>query len=169
MSVIRKYTKFNGGFWYVFGVIVTMILWEGIKMGSNVWISEWTGHSDETNNSFYMIGYAIFAGCYGIMAMIRSTVLITGSVKCSRLIYRRMTTKLLFAPLNEFFERIPIGRILNRLSKDVQVIDSDLAYGIGVFLATISTIIGDTLLCVYASSLWVLIPIIIFIYTCKKL
>lgn len=121
--MIKKYTKFNGGIWYIFGALTTMILWEGIKMGSNVWIAEWTGHSNESNNSYYLIGYAIFAGCYGIMAMIRSIVLLYGSIKCSRSIHRRMMTRLLFAPLNEFFERIPIGRILNRLSKDVQVID----------------------------------------------
>ncbi|KAL4492939.1 hypothetical protein ABPG72_020718 [Tetrahymena utriculariae] len=168
-SVIKKYTKLNGGLWYIIGAISSMILWESIKMGSNVWISEWTGHNQESNNSFFLIGYVIFACSYGFMALIRSAVLLSGSIKCSRIIYRRMVSKLLFASLNEFFERIPVGRILNRLSKDVQVIDQDLAYGIGVFLATISTIIGDTLLCVYASSLWVLIPIFIFIYACKRL
>jgi len=34
-----------------------------------------------------------------------------------------MVSRLLFAPLNEFFERIPIGRILNRFSKDINALD----------------------------------------------
>lgn len=146
-----------------------MVLWETVKMASNLWIAQWTSHSDQNNNTFYLTGYALFAAAYGAFAMIRTTVLLCGSVKSSRIIHRRMITSLLFAPLNEFFERIPVGRILNRLSKDVQVIDQDLAFAISMFLLKISTIIGDTTLCVYASSLYVLIPITVFIIACKQM
>lgn len=138
-------------------------------MGSNVWISRWTSGTDPDGNTSFLIGYGFLAITYGFFAMLRAGALLSGSVMSSRSVHRRMISSLLFAPLNEFFERIPIGRILNRLSKDVQVIDSDLAYTIGIFLATVSTIVGDTLLCVYASSLWVLIPIFIFMYVCKNL
>jgi ATP-binding cassette subfamily C (CFTR/MRP) protein 2 len=138
-------------------------------MGANVWISKWTANSGSGNNTSFLIGYGALAFTYGFFAILRAGALLSGSIHSSRTVHRRMITSLLFAPLNEFFERIPIGRILNRLSKDVSVIDSDLAYTIGIFLATVSTTIGDTLLCVYASSLWVLIPISIFMYACKKL
>lgn len=80
-----------------------------------------------------------------------------------------MMSSLLFAPLNEFFERVPIGRILNRISKDIQTIDGEIAYSIRNLLFSASTIIGDTFLCLYASSLWVLIPVLLFFFAAKKL
>ena len=38
-----------------------------------------------------------------------------------------MTLCLLYAPMNEFFERVPLGRIYNRLSKDLSVMELDIA------------------------------------------
>ncbi len=34
-----------------------------------------------------------------------------------------MMRGLLYAPLNEFFERVPVGRILNRFTKDIDMVD----------------------------------------------
>ena len=42
-------------------------------------------------------------------------------------IHKKMSHCLLYAPLNEFFDRVPLGRILNRLTKDVNIIDDILA------------------------------------------
>lgn len=42
-----------------------------------------------------------------------------------------MSLNLLYAPINEFFERIPLGRIYNRLSKDLAVMDLDINFAIG--------------------------------------
>jgi ABC-type multidrug transport system fused ATPase/permease subunit len=117
--VIKKYCKFNGGLFYVIAVVATLIIWEMVRMGSNVWISKWTANSKSGNNAPFLIGYGALAFMYGFFAMLRAGALLSGSVRASRSIHRRMISSLLFAPLNEFFERIPIGRILNRLSKDV--------------------------------------------------
>lgn len=169
ISVLRKYCKFNGGYLYIFGVLLSVIFWELIKMASNVLISEWTGHSGQSNNGLFLLGYGILAGCYGLMAIIRSSILLGGSMNCSRKIHRRMISSLIFAPLNEFFERVPLGRILNVLSKDISVLDSDLAYAISVLASSFSTIAGDTILSIYASSLWVIFPLAIFAVSCYKL
>ena len=34
-------------------------------------------------------------------------------------VHDRMAESLLYAPLNEFFDRVPLGRILNRFTKDI--------------------------------------------------
>jgi ABC-type multidrug transport system fused ATPase/permease subunit len=41
-------------------------------------------------------------------------------------IFEKMTRNLFRAPINEFFERVPIGRILNRYSEDMTIADNQL-------------------------------------------
>lgn len=54
-----------------------------------------------------------------------------------------MILSLLFAPLNEFFERVPLGRIYNRLSKDLSVIDLDVAFSVGMSILSFFLFILD--------------------------
>ena len=70
------------------------------------------------------------------------------------------------APLNEFFDRVPTGRILNRLSKDMNILDLDLYGTLANFLVNFGNCLSDLIFCVYASSLWALIPVFAFIVIC---
>lgn len=65
------------------------------------------------------------------------------------------------APLNEFFERIPSGRILNRLSKDIGIIDSEMPFNVGNTLIIMFRCASDLGFCIYASGIYS-IPAIIF-------
>jgi ATP-binding cassette subfamily C (CFTR/MRP) protein 1 len=49
----------------------------------------------------------------------RISILFYYALKTAKTVHEKMTGSLLFASLNEFFERIPLGRILNRLTKDL--------------------------------------------------
>jgi ABC-type multidrug transport system fused ATPase/permease subunit len=55
--------------------------------------------------------------------MIRAVVITQASLIAAKKAHKSMIVSLLFAPLVQFFERVPIGRILNRLSKDLTVLD----------------------------------------------
>ena len=46
-----------------------------------------------------------------------------------------MIKTLSYAPICNFFERIPLGRILNRFTKDMNVMDSDLLWAFsGIYI-----------------------------------
>ena len=45
----------------------------------------------------------------------------------SNLIHESMISNLLFSSLNEFFDRVPLGRIFNRLSKDMSSVDLNVS------------------------------------------
>lgn len=61
---------------------------------------------------------------------------------------------------------MPTGRILNRLSKDMNVLDLDLYGTLGNFLVNFANCLSDLIFCVYASSIWALIPVVVFILVC---
>jgi ATP-binding cassette subfamily C (CFTR/MRP) protein 1 len=56
-----------------------------------------------------------------------------------------MIARVLSAPINLFFDVTPIGRIINRFSKDMDVVDTELSYWFGgvfdLFFVCIQSII----------------------------
>ena len=75
-----------------------------------------------------------------------------------------MITNVLNAPINLYFDVTPIGRILNKFSKDLSIIEGDLSYDIGSFFACgylcISVLIVATIV---VNWLLVVIPFILII------
>ncbi len=73
-----------------------------------------------------------------------------GSVKAAGRIHREMLHSILRTPLS-FFDTTPVGRILNRFSKDQETIDSQLPASIMDFLMSFVTVISVViLLCIAA-------------------
>ncbi|EGR28734.1 hypothetical protein IMG5_169310 [Ichthyophthirius multifiliis] len=168
-SLIRKFIKFYGGFLFIILIFFSMLIWQILKNFSNIWIAIWTKNNQEDKNIYYLTIFSLISLSYGIFAIFRVIITFYCSINASRIIHKRMITSLIFAPLNEFFERVPFGRILNRLSKDMQVVDQDLAFVLGSFLVAFFSFIGDAILCIFASSYWVIIPTVLFIVSCKLL
>jgi ABC-type multidrug transport system fused ATPase/permease subunit len=52
----------------------------------------------------------------------------------TRKLHQRMIAKVLLAPINLFFDVTPTGTILNRFSKDLQILDSRIVFTIGNML-----------------------------------
>ena len=69
-----------------------------------------------------MFWFTIFSLSYGIFAGIRAGLLLFSTLSNSRKIHKKMVASLLYAPITQFFERMPLGRILNRFSKDLTVL-----------------------------------------------
>ena len=68
-----------------------------------------------------------------------------------------------------FYNRVPIGRILNRLSKDLREVDEALGYAVGNTLVNFFRLSSGLVICIYASTPLVIIPCIIVGFVCLKL
>ena len=76
---------------------------------------------------------------------------------------------LLYAPITEFFERIPLGRILNRTSKDVATLDMDIGMRISENLVCLFAFATDVLILVLTSSPYVLLAILVLFIIAKSI
>lgn len=90
--------------------------------------------------------------------------MIASSLKSSTKIHNEVIDSLLKAPICEFFERVPIGRIMNRLTKDINSLDIDINMNISLFSTKISQLISSTILALITSSKFIIFPFIIFFY-----
>ena len=80
-----------------------------------------------------------------------------------------MVKSLLYASLNNFYNRVPVGRIINRLTKDLRELDEAIGFAIGTFLVNFFGLLSTLTICVYSSTPWVLVPISIVLYFSNRL
>jgi ABC-type multidrug transport system fused ATPase/permease subunit len=117
------------------------------------------------NDAIFYIGvYAAFGLGVIIAANIQTIVLLVGSRFASQNLHARLLDAILYSPLR-FFEVTPIGRILNRFSKDIESVDSDVIEMCRHFIDQI--ILGTTIITVIgtvAPIFLLVVPFISIIY-----
>jgi len=68
-------------------------------------------------------------------------LLVIGTLRSSSILHFRMLRQILHAPMH-FFDTTPIGRILNRFAKDVDVCDSNLPMTVRVWIIGMTSVIA---------------------------
>lgn len=92
---------------------------------------------------------------------IRAYILVISGVKQGTFAHKKMMKALLYTSIPNFYNRVPIGRIINRLTKDLKDLDESISYAVGDFLVDFFSLLGNLIICVYASSIWIVIPMIV--------
>lgn len=71
---------------------------------------------------YYLVGYAALSVTSLVMYFITNLTWQYGSLRATRILHSRMLLNLVHCPMR-FFDTTPIGRIINRFSSDMSVID----------------------------------------------
>lgn len=87
------------------------------------WINDYDNKTDVL--TFTGMSLLILAGS-NLARVARSIVLMVGTTDATRITNFEMLYSLGHASLSKFFDKVPIGRVLNRFSKDTQVVDLNL-------------------------------------------
>ncbi|KAK1162182.1 canalicular multispecific organic anion transporter 2-like isoform X1 [Acipenser oxyrinchus oxyrinchus] len=107
--------------------------------GANVWLSEWTNdavvNGTQTETSMRLGVYAALGLSQGVLVMISSFTLALGGIGAARTLHSGLLENKFCTP-QAFFDTTPLGRIINRFSKDIYVIDEVIPPTILMFLST---------------------------------
>ncbi|XP_056627065.1 ATP-binding cassette sub-family C member 3 isoform X2 [Triplophysa dalaica] len=117
-------------------------------IGANFWLSEWTNDALKNRTQEFVpmrVGvYAALGISQGILVMLSSFTLAMGKIQAARKLHQALLDNKFHTP-QSFFDTTPIGRIINRFSKDIYVIDevlpSTVLMFLGTFFASLSTMI----------------------------
>ncbi|CAD8149098.1 unnamed protein product [Paramecium pentaurelia] len=142
-DVYKEYFKMNGGclfFTFNLIVVITQVI---ARFGSQIWLAKWSGQNDLTydENLHNLMIFSFFSLSFGFFALIRILTLSRESVNTANKIHTRMIDQLLYAPLCQFFERIPLGVLMNRLTKDQSVLDTEILWTISILYISCSNFI----------------------------
>ena len=104
----------------------------------NLLLMEWANQpADEQKER--LEHYAIWIFGFDLVTALcifaRVAILLFGSLKATKILHNKIFAKVIRAPINIYFDVTPIGKILNRFSKDLQVLDNQLCFTIGSFYA----------------------------------
>uniref|UniRef100_A0A3B4YWW6 Cystic fibrosis transmembrane conductance regulator n=1 Tax=Seriola lalandi dorsalis TaxID=1841481 RepID=A0A3B4YWW6_SERLL len=137
------------------------------KLNANSTITqEGVNITRELNTDFYLGVYGGLTVATIIFGFIRNLVLFNVLVRCAQSLHNRMFTAILRTPVR-FFDINPIGRVLNRFSKDIGQLDSNMPWTFVDFIQVFLQILG--VIAVAASVIpWILIPVVplllVFLY-----
>ena len=134
LQVLANWIFLTGGFPRWIFIFITMCVWS-VSWAAIPWFLQWwatnfkdvqMSRGEQLKNflGIYMSINFLQIGCN----FIRTLTIFGGNVEMSKEVNFMMTFKLMHASINKYFDRVPMGRILNRFMKDVQVVDNNLAW-----------------------------------------
>lgn len=113
-------------------VAVSLFASSAFNIATNLWLSVWSSDAEDpkkakdTNlRTIRLIVYAIFGGLQCLGVLVGSLALSKGAVRAARRLHLRLLERIMHSPMT-FFDTTPIGRIVNRFSKDIDVVDATL-------------------------------------------
>ncbi|KAM9837505.1 ATP-binding cassette sub-family C member 3 isoform 2-T2 [Aulostomus maculatus] len=138
------------------------------SIGANIWLSQWTNDAtrNQTQENVNMrVGvYAALGIAQGILVMISSFTLAMGNISAARKLHYNLLTNKLHTPTS-FFDTTPLGRVINRFSKDIYVIDEALPATVLMFLGTFFVSLSTVIVIISSTPIFaVVIAPLAFIY-----
>ena len=143
ISVYMTYFRYAGGLCFLLTAASSMFLWVTFRFLSDYTLKNWSENEGSKSNLSFLLPYIVLGTIACMFIFIRALVISIAGVKAATSIHASMLHRLIRAPINLFFDVTPLGRILNRLSKDTNDIDGDIAFAIGGTLVIGFSVIGS--------------------------
>lgn len=137
-----------GALVFVAFVVLTMVWNEILRTGRDIWIEWWVTVEDGFGLGMTFVQlrnwYIVLAVFQTMATWLCGIVFFIGSYRASRRLHDRALARVLASPLR-FFESTPVGRIINRFGRDMDLIDvqisDDLWYLLFAFGSMTSTLL----------------------------
>jgi ABC-type multidrug transport system fused ATPase/permease subunit len=174
-SITHIYLSALGSKWYWILVLLGFAVQQLASLGTRLWIKEWASQYDMLNKGtsvsnlaiaeemkprkvnalYYWVIYTIIGLAYALITFSRDLIVFEGSLRASSKLFERLLNSILHAKLI-FFDRVPLGQITNRFSRDTEVLDQwlstfaisafQIVVGLMTIIIFISVIIPEFLL-----------------------
>ncbi|KAL8569306.1 hypothetical protein ACOMHN_024254 [Nucella lapillus] len=157
--------------------IVLFAAFRACSVGANFWLRQWTEDPVLKNqsmagsevfvhtNDYYLTYYGVFGVMQVVLLLAYNGLYWARTVEASRQLHDRMVTCLFRAPM-AFFDTTPSGRIMNRVSTDMEIVDNLMPLIIRDIVSTFTVLLATLIVLVVVSPLSavVILPLAIVCY-----
>ncbi|PFH59064.1 hypothetical protein XA68_12829 [Ophiocordyceps unilateralis] len=136
-SVYGAYVSASGSLFNAPLIILLLLLSQGANIMTSLWLSYWTSDRFSMSEGQYIGIYAGLGGVQALLMFAMSVALSVLGTRASKVMLRDAVNRVLRAPMS-FFDTTPLGRITNRFSRDVDVLDNTLTDSMRMFFFTLA-------------------------------
>lgn len=134
---------------------------QAVRIVCDLWVAQWAEAPikdgiSEGGNAYWVGSYAVLSFSTLVLCLVRSTLFMAFARRTSRKVHRRMLARALRAPVNLYFDTVPTSQILNRLGKDLDVVDSLLPHYLLEFFQDWTFLLGT-----FAIVAWKAAPVLV--------
>lgn len=171
------YSYLKAGKWLIFVpfAIISAAAMQASTNFSTYWIKYWgwnqfdkhsfnpaTGEQ-ERDHDFY-IGIYVLLGCTQfIFNFILDVLLGILTVLAAKSLHDEAIRRVIYSPMS-WFDTTPLGRVMNRFGKDVDVLDNQLSNLVRQIISTIMSIVGATVITTYVTYYFIIAVAAVFVF-----
>lgn len=144
-EVYRVYLKAGKGAIILPNLLLSLILIQGASVMTSYWLVYWQENKFHQPNGFYLGVYAGLGVAQTLTFFMMGACFALLTYFASQRLHKIAIERIMYAPMS-FFDTTPLGRIMNRFSKDIDTIDNLLGDSLRMFSATFASIIGAIIL-----------------------
>ncbi|KAK3084438.1 hypothetical protein FSP39_013539 [Pinctada imbricata] len=180
-SVFGDYARSMGTLITIF-VLVVFSAYHATSVFANYWLTYWTEDEflSNTSNSpstdeyqslsnYYLTVYGVLGIVQAILVLVYSIVLSVRMVVASGKLHSNMLHRILRAPM-AFFDTTPTGRLTNRFSSDIDILDNTLPLTCRITLNSMYLAISTLIVITIGTPIFVavIVPVAILYYFIMK-
>ncbi|OQR98910.1 ATP-binding Cassette (ABC) Superfamily [Thraustotheca clavata] len=130
---VKTYTDYFGssgwnGAFVATTVGLSYLLCQGCLVGGDIFLSRWSTNAELKSSITTALNYGAIILAAVILVWVRSMYALYIAQWCSINLHKRLFHKVLSLPVPTFFDVTPVGRILNRFSSDLDMLDSQIPF-----------------------------------------
>ncbi|KRJ97661.1 uncharacterized protein Dyak_GE18601, isoform Q [Drosophila yakuba] len=171
-AVYKHYIKSVGIFLSV-ATLVLNFVFQAFQIGSNLWLTKWANDEKVANDTglrdMYLGVYGAFGFGQVVTGYLSTLILSLGCVYSARFMHNVLLHGTLRWPM-EMFDITPLGRIVNRFSKDVDTIDNTLPLNLRVVILQLFAVLATIVVISLSTPIFlaVIVPIAFLYYFAQR-
>ncbi|KAJ3338280.1 hypothetical protein HDU83_008234 [Entophlyctis luteolus] len=165
--VIVSFAVAMGGAKVVILLIVLLVLSQSLRIATDLYLVYWSDNEIEgLTHDAYIWPYVALGLCQSTVIIIFSIIVAVGGTVAAKSLHQDALNRVMHSPV-QFFDTNPLGRVLNRFSRDQDVIDNTLPDSFRMFFLSFGTVVSTFALVSYSTDGWfllALIPLMVIYY-----
>ena len=142
-------------------------LWVGLRTVADFWLAHWSAipmSESEHGNGYYYGIYIVLTLTSVTLLFIRMGMSVIGGLNISKRLHWDMFVRVIRAPINLFFDRVPLGRLINRFASDLDVVDNTMPFTLSKIAFIPIDILVKIFVCCYTGTILVIPLAFSFVY-----